>query len=251
VRHGSRGVVSPGTSWASGYRSGRLPYPMSGSDPRRRDGRASGVVVGLDLAGSPLRSTGFCVLSGPREVRTAVLHDDAAIVEAIRSVRPRLVSIDAPLSLPRGRASLDARGPPHLRACDRELLRRRIRFFPVTLGAMRMLTARGMRLAGELRAAGYWVEESYPGAAQDIVGLPRKGAGVERLRRALRARGFRGTIERRSTTHDELDAVLCAWVGRLCVERRAETIGDPREGTMILPRSAGQLPRVPRRRALN
>jgi uncharacterized protein len=208
-------------------------------------------VVGLDLAGSPRRSTGFCVLLGAREVRTAVLHEDAEILAAVRAARPALVSIDAPLSLPRGRASLEARGPPHLRACDRELLRRHIRFFPVTLGPMRMLTARGMRLAAELRAEGYRVEESYPGAAQDIVGLPRKGAGVELLRRALRSRGFRGTVERRTATHDELDAILCAWVGRLCVEGRAETIGDPAEGTMILPRSRGQLPRRRTRRALN
>lgn len=209
------------------------------------------MIVGLDLAGSPRRSTGFCELVGPRCVRTAVLHDDAEILAAVRSAGPRLVSIDAPLSLPSGRASLETAGPPHLRACDRELLRRRIRFFPVTLGPMRMLTARGIRLAGELRAAGFRVEESYPGAAQDIVGLPRKGAGVERLRRGLRARGFYGTIEHRKTSHDELDAVLCAWVGRLCAQGRAEVIGDPAEGTMILPRSATQLPRTPPRRALN
>jgi uncharacterized protein len=190
-------------------------------------------------------------LVGPREVRTAVLHEDSEILESIRSARPRLVSIDAPLSLPRGRASLEARGPPHLRACDRELLRRHIRFFPVTLGPMRMLTARGMRLAAELRSSGYRVQESYPGAAQDIVGLPRKGAGVERLRRGLRSRGFYGTIERRSTSHDELDAVLCAWVGRLHLEGRAEVIGDPTEGTMILPRSPAQLPRARLRQALN
>lgn len=213
--------------------------------------RGWGVVVGLDLAGSPQRSTGFCLLVGPREVRTAVLHDDPEILAAIRTAHPRIVSIDAPLSLPRGRASLDVRGPPHLRACDRELLRRHIRFFPVTLGPMRMLTARGMQLASELRASGYRVEESYPGAAQDIVGPPQKGAGVERLRRALRSRGLHGTIERRSTSHDELDAVLCAWVGRLRIEGRAEVIGDPTEGTMILPKSAEQLPRVRLRQALN
>ena len=114
-----------------------------------------------------------------------------------------------------------------------------------------MLTGRGIRLARELRATGVRVEESYPGAAQDIVGLPRKGAGVERLRRALRARGFYGTIEHRTTSHDELDAVLCAWVGRLCSQGRADVIGDPAEGTMILPRSPAQLPKARPRRAFN
>jgi uncharacterized protein len=214
---------------------------------RVRPGRFP-VAVGVDLAGSPRRATGFCVLTGARSVRTSVLHDDAEILENVRAARPAIVSVDAPLSLPRGRASLEVAGPPHLRACDRELLRRHIRFFPVTLGPMRMLTARGIRLAEQLRFEGFRVEESYPGAAQDIVGLPRKGAGVERLRRALRARGFRGSIERRGVTHDELDAVVCAWVGQLRIRGRAEVIGDPGEGTMILPVSAAQLPRAARPR---
>jgi uncharacterized protein len=200
-------------------------------------------VVGLDLAGSPNRSTGFCRLRTPWRVETRVLHSDEEILSAVRDSGAVLVSIDAPLSLPRGRASLDVPGPPHLRECDRELLRRRIRFLPVTLGPMRMLTARGMRLRTALEREGRASVESYPGAAQDILGIPRKGAGVERLRRALRARGFSGTIERRSTTHDELDAVLCAGVGLLYLRGKAEVIGDPAEGTMILPRSSQQLRR--------
>jgi uncharacterized protein len=203
------------------------------------------VVVGLDLAGSPHRSTGFCILRGARRVETTVLHDDTEILASVRDARPPLVSVDAPLSLPRGRTSLDLPGPPHLRACDRELLRRRIRFFPVTLGPMRMLTARGMQLARRLRAEGVPTVESYPGAAQDIVGLPRKGAGIERLRRGLRVRGFAGSVEHRAITHDELDAILCAWVGRLYLQGRAEVIGEAEEGVMILPRSRSQLPPVP------
>jgi uncharacterized protein len=202
-----------------------------------------GLVVGLDLAGSPRRSTGFCALRGPREVETRILHMDDEVLAAVRDARPVLVSVDAPLSLPRGRVSLEAAGPPHLRACDRELLARRIPFFPITLGPMRLLTARGIWLQEELARERIPCVESYPGAAQDIVGLPRKGAGVERLRRALRSRGFYGSVERRTISHDELDAVLSAWVGRLHVQGRAEVIGDPREGTMILPRSPRQLPR--------
>ena len=217
--------------------------------PPRRTATRVGPVVGLDLAGSPTRSTGFCVMRDARRVETEVLHDDEEILAAVRRSRPVLVSIDAPLSLPRGRRSLEIPGPPHLRACDRELLRRRIRFFPVTLGPMRLLTARGMRLKERLEQEGFPVVESYPGAAQDIVGLPRKGGGVDRLRRALLGRGFWGTIGRRVTTHDELDAVLCAWVGRLYVQGRAEVIGDPSEGVMILPRHPGQLRRSAARRA--
>ncbi|MCI4368205.1 MAG: DUF429 domain-containing protein [Thermoplasmata archaeon] len=211
-------------------------------------------VVGLDLAGSPRRNTGFCVLTGATSTRLKVLHEDDEILTQTMDARPSLVSIDAPLTLPRGRASLEARGPPHLRECDRELLRRRIPFFPLTLGPMRMLTARGMRLAAEFTGRGMPVIESYPGGAQDALGMPRKHAGIEPLRAALKRYGMRGDVERPEITHDELDAVTCALVGRLFVLGRAESIGDPGEGIMVLPRrlrttpsTEGRPARSPRR----
>jgi predicted nuclease with RNAse H fold len=205
---------------------------------RTEPGRPAGgrAVVGLDLAGSPLRRTGFCVIRRGQRVETAVLGGDPEILERTLRERPAVVAIDAPLSLPRGRARLDVPGPPHFRACDLELRRRGIRFFPLTLGPMRMLTQRGIQLMADLEARGIAVVESYPGAAQDLLGLPRKGAGVEVLRRALLGFGFRGTLEARGITHDELDAILCAWTGRLYLRGQALVIGDPDEGLMILPR---------------
>jgi len=166
-----------------------------------------------------------------------VLGDDAAILAQVRTVAPRLVAIDAPLSLPRGRRSLDIPGPPHLRACDRELQRLGIRFFPVTLGPMRLLTRRGMALAATLAADGIPSIEAYPGGAQDVLGIPRKGEGVERLRRALLRRGFTGSVADPATTHDELDAVLCAYTGREHLAGRSQVLGDPTEGTLVLPRT--------------
>jgi uncharacterized protein len=180
-----------------------------------------------------------------KHVETRVLGPDDAIIEATLSARPALVVIDAPLSLPRGRSSLEVRSPLHFRACDLELRRLGIRFFPLTLGPMRMLTARGIRLKAALGAHGLRVVEGYPGGAQDLLGLPRKGAGSERLRRALIAFGFRGSVARREITHDELDAILCAWVGRLLLFGKALVIGDPDEGTMVLPSPVAR--RGPRR----
>ncbi len=193
-------------------------------------------VVGLDLAGSPRRATGFCLLTRGRFTRTEVLGPDAVILERVRRARPEVVVVDAPLSLPRGRPSLEARGPPHFRACDRELQRLGIRFFPITLGPMRMLTARGLALRTSLTAEGFPVFEGYPGATQDLLGWPRKSAGADRLQRAMRRFGFRGDVATRRLTHDELDAVGCAWTGQLYLEGRAMEIGDPTEGTMLLPR---------------
>lgn len=194
------------------------------------------VVVGLDLAGSPRRTTGFCRLTGPRATLLRPLHEDGEILEATRAAHPDLVSIDAPLSLPRGRLRLEDRGAPHFRACDLELRARGIPFFPITLGPMRLLTARGMALRARLEAAGLRVIESYPGGAQDLLGMPRKQAGPERLRRALRRYGLTGDIERRGLTHDELDAATSAIVGRLHLVGRSQVLGDPAEGLLVLPR---------------
>jgi len=209
------------------------------------------VAVGIDLAGSPARRTGFCVLGPGLRTRTAVLGDDEEIVSAVLACRPAIVGIDAPLALPRGRRSLNARGPPHLRGCDRELLALGIRFFPLTLGPMRTLTARGIALASRLRALGVTVIEAYPGGAQDVLGLPRKGDGERRLRRALLRFGFSGDVARRSLTHDELDAIACAYTGREHLAGRSLVLGTPDEAELVLPRprkAAPFRPAAPRRR---
>jgi len=192
-------------------------------------------VVGLDLAGSPKRDTGACALSGPHRLRAEILHSDREILDFVEGFGPQLVVLDAPLSLPRGRKSIEDRSGPHLRECDRELLRRRIPFFPLTLGPMRMLTVRGMRLRRALSRRGYPALEGYPGGAQDILGLPRKNAGVELLQRSLRRIGLRGDLERRVLSHDELDAVTIAWVGWRFRKGSGVLIGDPAEGRMLLP----------------
>jgi uncharacterized protein len=166
---------------------------------------------------------------------TSVAHSDEEILEFSSRPGLRLITIDAPLSLPRGRASIEDRAGPHFRECDRELRQLGIRFFPLTLGPMRMLTVRGMRLAAEFRSRGLATVEGYPGGAQDLLRIPRKSAGIPQLQKALLRLGITGDLRRRSLTHDELDAATIAWVGWRFLEGKARAIGDPTEGVMILP----------------
>jgi hypothetical protein len=194
-----------------------------------------GNVVGVDLAGSEKRDTGFCVLDAQMECSTAVLHTDAEILRKTLAARPEVVSIDAPLFLPRGRASLEKKGPPHFRECDRELLRMHIKFFPISLGPMRMLTARGMRLRASFEARDLEVIESFPGAIQDILGIPRKQVGLRALESGLVREGVRWKEPVASRTGDELDAATSALVGLMYVRNEYRAIGDPDEGLMILP----------------
>lgn len=194
-------------------------------------GRRRWLSVGVDLAGVPTRPTGLAAVGYHGIVDHALGYSDEDVVGFVLAHEPEVVVVDAPLSLPRGRSGLNDPGGPHLRECDRELLRRGIRVFPLTLGPMRKLTERGIRLAARLRGLGYKVFEGYPGGAQDVLGLPRKGRDLEGLASGLRALGLKVGV----WTHDELDAVTCAYVGLLYLEGGAELVGDSCEGEMLLP----------------
>ena len=115
------------------------------------------------------------------------------------AARPALVSINSPFSIPAGRTRVEDDDPARaefgiMRQCERELKRRGINVYPCLLPSMQKLTARGIRLAERFRAAGVPVIESYPGAAQDIMGIPRKGAGIAYLRQGLLDFGIRGNL---------------------------------------------------------
>jgi len=189
-------------------------------------------VVGIDLAGVESRPSGFCVLDG-MEAKTSLVYADVRILQLIEEIKPEVTAIDAPLSLPRGRKSIEERTDVHLRECDRELLRRGIRFFPITLGPMRKLTERGMRVKKLLESRGFKVIEVYPGGAQDALGIPRKQRGTSKLMGGLRRLGIEGLTEKMSD--HELDAVTSAFVGKLFLEGMSEILGDS-EGGIVMPK---------------
>jgi hypothetical protein len=195
-----------------------------------------GLIVGVDLAGSEKRNTGFCVMDFNLNCKTKVLHTDDEIIGEILKLKPKIVSIDAPLSIPKGRKNLEDRNGPHLRECDKCLLEMKIKFFPITLGPMRKLTKRGMKLKEVFEKHKIEVIECYPGAAQDLLKIPRKQKGIEKLRNALIKLGVKGDIKKKDITHDELDAITSALVGKFYLEKNYIAVGDPREGVIILPK---------------
>lgn len=167
------------------------------------------------------------------EADTFLTYTDAEILGKIMELKPDVVAIDAPLSLPPGRKSLEERTSVHLRECDRELLKRGIRFFPVTLGPMRKLTMRGINLKRILEAESFVVIEAYPGGAQDVLGIPRKQKGLMKLKEGLEALGIKG-LKSQMSDH-ELDAVTCSYVGKLFLEKEAVIYGAPGEG-IVMPK---------------
>jgi predicted nuclease with RNAse H fold len=101
---------------------------------------------------------------------------------------------------------------------------------------MRTLTARGILLKKKLERVGLEVFETYPGAAQDLLGIPRKQGGLRELQENLVRLGCRGDISERPLTGDELDSINCALVAKAYAEGSYLAIGDPSEILMILPR---------------
>lgn len=182
-------------------------------------------VVGVDLAGSPKRITGLCYLERDMhtDVSRAFSYDE--IMLFIDEHYVEVVTIDAPLSLPRSGS---------LRKCDEELRKAGIKVLPPTLGGMRSLTERAIRLKEILKSRGHKVIEVFPTGARKILGLPPRREGVEALREALISRGVRRLPE--NVDQHVLDAVICALVGLHYLEGDYVEFGDRDEGVIIMPR---------------
>ncbi len=105
------------------------------------------------------------------------------------------------------------------------------------LPSMESLTRRGIELAKRLRAAGCRVIESYPGAAQDILGIPRKRASLEELKQGLSSAGIAGDFVTSKVTHDEVDAITSALVGLFYLADEYIALGTATEDYLIVPKS--------------
>jgi uncharacterized protein YprB with RNaseH-like and TPR domain/predicted nuclease with RNAse H fold/adenylate kinase family enzyme len=198
-----------------------------GSSPR---------IVGIDLRGKPTNPTGWAICEGTR-AETCILYSDEEIIAKTLAAKADLVSIDAPLALPRGRKSAFDDSPCRkeggiVRDAERILWARGVGVYPALIPHMQKLTLRGMQLTKELESHGLKVIESYPGAAQDVLGIPRKKSNEDLLTRGLHEFGFDFGGDK---SHDELDAITSALVGYFYLADEYEAIGADDECYMIIP----------------
>ena len=196
-------------------------------------------VVGIDLTGSEQRKSGWAAVTG-RNLTMDLVASDADLMERTLAAEPFLVSIDSPLSLPAGRVSEFDDDPGRseygiVREAERQLRRRGIHVYPALLPSMQRLTQRGVELATRLRKCGVPVIESYPGAAQDILGIPRKKTSLKHLVDGLRRFGYNGLSSEADVSHDELDAATSALVGQFMLAGYWEALGSAEEDYLIVP----------------
>lgn len=194
------------------------------------------IFIGIDLAGSENRETGICFLDERKNAHTLIIKQDKQIIEMISKNISAIksIGIDAPLSLPKGRENINSYGP-HFRACDIELKRLKIKFFPITLGPMRKLTERGIKIKNMIlkMKQDITVAEVFPGALYDIFGVNRKSA--QEIMKFFKAEKIKIKEKGRFLTQDELDSIACAYTMYLFEQNKAQEIGDRSEGTIIIP----------------
>lgn len=195
--------------------------------------------IGIDLVSSEAKESGFCILKGCRAATSRVKTDDEMIRLAVEA-KANIISIDSPLSVPKGRTSFFDDDPHRdefgiTRECERILKKRGISSYPCLIQCMQKLTQRGMLLAQKFRNLGIPVIESYPGAAQDIMSIPRKQAGIDYLVQGLKEFGVTGEFTRSHVSHDELDAITSAIVGHFFWVGMYEGLGNPDEEYLIIP----------------
>jgi predicted nuclease with RNAse H fold len=130
--------------------------------------------IGVDLAALPANATGVAAYDGGR-YECSTLHGDEEILDFIFNRSPRVVAIDAPLSLPFGRCCFDDAccGPRKIRTCDRMLVSMGYRVFPPGFSFMKQLTLRGIAIKKRLEARGIKAIEVHPRTTKRILGLGR------------------------------------------------------------------------------
>lgn len=173
------------------------------------------------------------------------VHDAAELRALLAELGPGVVAIDAPPAWA---------APGRARACERALTARGISVFttPDATRAEASTFYDWMRTGFAMFAGaeGYPTLETFPHAvavalhgARPARGHLRRPAEKQAWRR--RALAGAGVDTHALRTIDHVDAALCALVGRCYLAGRTVALGDPDEGTMILP---GPLPvgRFPR-----
>jgi predicted nuclease with RNAse H fold len=231
------------------------------------------IVIGIDVAAAR-PSTAVAVRAGRAAQVVEWMEADhgdseqvAALMAWIVRHKPAVVAVDAPQDYrrPKRRAadsrSQDGRRAPASRACDRELLARRISVYQVPakeavdVGEARL--PEWMRVGFDyfrrLRRLGFEIPddavmpgmlggppavlEIYPHGAFAAVlgGLPPKKttrAGLHMRVLALRRAGLEWD---EYFDHDSLDALAAALTAWRFLQGRATPLGDPREGLIWLP----------------
>jgi len=175
-------------------------------------------IVGIDLAAYERNPSGWALYTNNTIQWKTLFKNDELVAETIKT-RPKLICIDAPLSLPmRGK----------LREVDRKLIKRNLHVLPPLIKSMKPLTYRGILFKKIFEEKGFNVIEVHPTSSLKVLNYPRK---KHLLIRKLAIIGL--TLPLSLSIH-ELDAIICALTGKFYLYGKYMKISAS-DGEIVLP----------------
>lgn len=209
------------------------------------------MLFGIDLTSTETKPSACLGLDDKLQlVYLGFLARDSAIIDITNFYSPKIIAIDAPLSLPMGLCCLEENCPcqPKFqrknRQCDQELRQQGIPCYPTTKKTfIKPLIYRGIRLKNRLYQMGFKVIEVYPyGSKARLFGkdIPRKTTAQgtvllkEHLRNLLPALNpYLGIFN-----HDIYDATIAAYTAFLYLQNMVDALGNEEEGLIFIPQSS-------------
>jgi len=209
------------------------------------------LVFGIDLTSTAVKPTACLALDTEGQlIYFGFLATDADIISVQNLYSPRVIAIDAPLSLPLGMCCLEKSCPcrpssgEKNRKCDRELRRYGIPCYPTTKETfIKELIYRGISLKNKLCHQGFRVIEVYPYATKIRLfgkAIPPKTTreGIAFLKRELANLLPSFSPYLHLFDHNLCDAAMAAYTGLLCHENITEALGDGEEGLIFIPKAS-------------
>lgn len=195
-------------------------------------------IMGIDLSAKTENDTGITIIHHNKLFFKTVFSDEEILTEIINE-GPVVVAIDAPLSLPKGRCCLEKeckcsiRG--HFRHSDKKM-RKFGGVLPLTFYGMKLLTHRGIQLKKSIKTVmgnnlKLKIIETHPRTSGKIMGL---GQDKQTTFNALN-NFFLVNKKADELTNHEIDSALAALTGVYYIFEKFKELGDPSEGTIIIP----------------
>ncbi|MEM0233221.1 MAG: DUF429 domain-containing protein [Candidatus Nezhaarchaeales archaeon] len=183
--------------------------------------------LGIDLAASSKRPSGYCVLYlEDMHCMTGMVRSDEEILGLASRFKPKVIAVDSPLSY--------ATNGGAFRRCDLEARRRGFMVLPLSMPSMMKLTERGIRLKEGLERMGFKVIEVFPAGGFKALRIKSPKKGFNDALAGLRGLGLK--LCDVWTVH-ELDAVMAAYIAYKYFKGEVEVLGDPIEGVIVIPRA--------------
>jgi predicted nuclease with RNAse H fold len=189
----------------------------------------------------------------PRVMSLSNPVTDSDILFEVSRLRPVVIALDAPLTLPGPVAAAVADAPwtghesPYTRAAERDPLWRDLGVRPLPVSFLGGLTFRAIALAVRLRAAlpELALIEVFPTATLRALGARTAGDGLGAKTGALARRatlaalsawvtGLSSDMGRETPDADTLDAVAAAFTAAAFIRGATVSAGDPAEGCIIV-----------------